>query len=121
MPGNAMGEVQDLSAPSGLGLAVLLDVFPAIRPTNHGTHGHDQSSESLVALIGRMRGSGIREGGKMLLKRRRHAQAHAAVSCWCKGRLGRQEPYHLTGKPSHFSNALTLGTQRFPSSAACGI
>src|SRR5215471_11995544 len=44
----------------------------------------------------------------MILKRRRHTHAHEAVSCWCKGRLGRKEPYHLTGKPSHFSNALTL-------------
>jgi hypothetical protein len=44
----------------------------------------------------------------MILKRRRHAHAHEAVSCWCKGRLGRKEPYHLTGKPSHFSNARTL-------------
>src|SRR6266404_2658120 len=44
----------------------------------------------------------------MILKRRRHAHAHEAVSCWCKGRLGHKEPYHLTGKPSHFSNALTL-------------
>lgn len=42
MPGNAMGSVQDLSAPSGLGLAVLLNIFPAIRPTQHGTHGNDQ-------------------------------------------------------------------------------
>src|SRR5712691_1579786 len=105
-----MGSVHDLSEPRGLGLAVLLNVFPAIRPTNHSTHGHDPESEQLVALIGRMRGSGIRSRGKMILKRRRHAHAHEAVSCWCKGRLGHKEPYHLTGKPSHFSNALTLRT-----------
>jgi uncharacterized protein len=30
------------------------------------------------------------------------------VSCWCKRCLGCKEPYHLTGKPSQFSNALTL-------------
>jgi hypothetical protein len=48
----------------------------------------------------------------MILKRRRHAHAHEAVSCWCTGRLGRKEPYHLTGKSSHFSNALTLAEYR---------
>ena len=48
----------------------------------------------------------------MIRKRRRHAHAHEAVSCWCKGCLRRKEPYHLTGKPSQFSNALTLALQR---------
>ena len=50
----------------------------------------------------------------MRLKRRRHAQAHEAVSCWGQGRLGRKEPSHLTGKPSHFSNALALGGEHLP-------
>jgi hypothetical protein len=46
----------------------------------------------------------------MLLKRRRRAHTHEVVSCWGKGRLGCKEPYHLTGNPSQFSNALTLST-----------
>jgi hypothetical protein len=43
----------------------------------------------------------------MILPRRRHAQAHDAVSCGCTGRLRRTELSHLPGTPS-FSNALTL-------------
>src|SRR5262249_16757552 len=46
----------------------------------------------------------------MLLKRRRRAHAHEAVSCGCKGQCGCKAPYHLTGKPSQFSNALPLVT-----------
>jgi hypothetical protein len=49
MTGNAMGQVQDLGEPLGLGVAVLLDIFPALCPTNHRTNGNDEDIEQLVA------------------------------------------------------------------------
>jgi hypothetical protein len=36
-------------------MAVFLNVFPALGPTNHGTTRDDENIDQLVALIGRMK------------------------------------------------------------------
>jgi hypothetical protein len=59
MSGNAIRSVQELGEPIGLSLALLLDVFPALSSTYHGTNGDNENGEPFMTLIGRMKGSRI--------------------------------------------------------------
>ena len=54
MTGNTLGQVQQLSKPLALGLAILCDVCPSLRPSNHGTDRNAKKFDPGVVLMGRM-------------------------------------------------------------------
>jgi hypothetical protein len=63
------GSLSVFRAPLGLSLAVLRNVFPAVRPPNHRPDRKDEHIDQLVALMGGMGASGSGSGGKMSLER----------------------------------------------------
>ncbi len=74
---NAMGQVQQLSEPLGLRLALCCAIFPALRTTAHGTYRNDYHVQQAMASVG---ASGIGHVGKMIAKRDGRDAVHGDVS-----------------------------------------
>jgi len=72
-----MGQVQQLSAPLGLRLALCFDIFPTLSTTEHGTYRHDSNVQQAMASVG---ASGIGQVGKMIAHRDGRDAVHWDVS-----------------------------------------
>src|SRR5712671_2516951 len=112
MPRHPMRQVQEVPEPLGIGLAILFNVFPTLCSTNHRTHRNDEDIHQEMTAIGGKGTAGVRQRGKMLMKRRGHAHTHEEAFSQCQGLQMVKLPDHCSGKLSQLLNALALQYQR---------
>src|SRR6266446_6363969 len=115
MPRNAMRHVQEVSKPLGVGLAVLFHVCPSLCPTDHRTHRNDEDIHQEMTAIGGKGAAGVRQRGKMIMKRCGHTHTHEASFFRCKGLQMAKLADHCSGKLSQLLNALALVSSPPPS------
>src|SRR6516164_755232 len=108
MPRNPMRQVQEVPKPLGIGLAILFNVFPTLCSTHHRTHRNDEDIHQEMTAIGGKGTAGVRQRGKMLMKRRGHAHTHKEAFSPCQGLQMVKLPDHCSGKLSQLLNALAL-------------
>src|SRR6266571_1315204 len=86
-------------------------VFPTLCSTHHRTHRNDEDIHQEMTAIGGKGTAGVRQRGKMLMKRRGHAHTHEEAFSQCQGLQMIKLPDHCSGKLSQLLNALALGSE----------
>src|SRR6516162_9166022 len=89
-----------------------MSTFPTLCSTNHRTHRNDEDIHQEMTAIGGKGTAGVRQRGKMLMKRRGHAHTHKEAFSQCQGLQMVKLPDHCSGKLSQLLNALALPRDR---------